>query len=82
MVSMNFGESLSKIRSLPLGNLDEQATKLGAILPLLRQVGWDTENPTEVRPDRKRGKSPRSPGLERINGWGVVCKAVPHCFVG
>ena len=46
-----FEETLSKIKGLPLGDLDEQSTKLGAILPLLRQAGWDTANPTEVRPE-------------------------------
>lgn len=46
-----FEETLTKIKGLPLGDLDEQSTKLGAILPLLLQSGWDTANPTEVRPE-------------------------------
>ena len=51
MAEKTFGETLVKIKGLPLGDLDEQSTKLGAILPLLGQAGWDTANPTEVRPE-------------------------------
>lgn len=57
-----FEQTLAKIKGLPLGDFDEQSTKQGAILPLLRQFGWDTENPTEVRPEFtvRVPKSPQS----------------------
>ena len=62
MAEKTFGETLTKIKGLPLGDLDEQSTKLGAILPLLRQSGWDTEDPTEVIPELlvRVPKSPQS----------------------
>ena len=33
-------------------SLDERAVEIGVILPLLRQVGWDTENISEIYPQR------------------------------
>ena len=36
-----------------LGSLDERAVEIGVVLPLLRQVGWNTEDVSEVYPQRK-----------------------------
>ena len=34
-------------------SLDERAVEIGVVLPLLRQVGWNTEDISEVYPQRK-----------------------------
>ncbi|MDL1911880.1 hypothetical protein FBQ81_14510 [Chloroflexi bacterium CFX6] len=33
--------------------MNEQATRLGYILPLFKALGWDTSNIYEVRPEEK-----------------------------
>ena len=49
-----FEDQLSKIKSQAsvLAELDERAVEVGVILPLLRQLGWDTEDVREVYPQR------------------------------
>ena len=34
-------------------SLDERAVEIGVVLPLLRQVGWNTEDVSEIYPQRK-----------------------------
>ena len=47
-----FQEALDKIidQQDVLKNADERAVELGVVLPLLRSVGWDTEDLREIYP--------------------------------
>ena len=49
-----FEDQLTKIKNQEpvLENLDERAVELGVILPLLRRLGWDTEDLTQIYPQR------------------------------
>ena len=49
-----FQDALANIRSQQsvFENLDERAVEIGVVLPLLRRVGWNTENVSEVYPQR------------------------------
>lgn len=51
-----FQDALANIRSQQsvFENLDERAVEIGVVLPLLRRVGWNTENVSEVYPQRKQ----------------------------
>ena len=47
-----FYDTLASIKgkSSDFGTLDERAVEIGVVLPLLRQVGWDTDNVSEIYP--------------------------------
>ena len=53
-MTTTFAEQLSKIKeqAFVLENLDERAVELGVILPLLKQLGWDTEDLTQIYPQK------------------------------
>ena len=46
----DFQQALANINRLPLDQLNEEEVKHGVILPLLKRVGWNSEDPTEVKP--------------------------------
>ena len=50
-----FETTLARIKSQKsiLNSLDERAVEIGVVLPLLRQVGWDTENVSEIYPQHR-----------------------------
>ncbi len=50
-MSSEFEATLEKIKGRPLSTFIEKAIETGVILPLLRQVGWNTDDPTEVKPE-------------------------------
>jgi predicted type IV restriction endonuclease len=54
MIHATFEEQLHKIKrqSSVLENRHERAVELGAILPLLKQLGWDTEDMTQIYPQK------------------------------
>ena len=56
-MTTDFQTALSKIKSqqLHLANLNERAVELGVILPLLKRVGWDTEDLTQIYPQETPG---------------------------
>lgn len=49
-----FEDQISKIKSqaATLETLDERAVELGVILPLLKRLGWDTEDMTQIYPQK------------------------------
>ncbi len=53
-MSSNFAEVLTKIKSQQdsLEVLDERAVELGVVIPLLRQLGWDTDDVREIYPQK------------------------------
>lgn len=53
-MTTTFEETLAKIngQASVLGNLDERAVELGVILPLLKQLGWDTADLTQIYPQK------------------------------
>ncbi len=55
-MSAEFEAALVKIKGFSLATLGENAIKQGAILPLLKRVGWDTEDITEVKPEHPTDK--------------------------
>ena len=56
-MTTDFQTALSKIISqqLDLANRTERAVELGVILPLLKRVGWDTEDLTQIYPQETPG---------------------------
>jgi hypothetical protein len=51
-----FEAALARVKSFQLGTLGEEAIKQGVILPLLRTVGWDTDDISQVNPEYQTGK--------------------------
>ena len=61
-------------------SLDERAVEIGVVLPLLRQVGWNTENVLEIYPQRRLSDGSKvdydlqidgeSRILIEVKGWG------------
>ena len=53
-MTTTFEEQLAKIKrqASVLENLDERAVELGVILPLLKQLGWDTEDLKQIYPQK------------------------------
>ena len=51
-----FEAALARVKSFQLGTLGEEAIKQGVILPLLRAVGWDTDDISQVNPEYQTGK--------------------------
>ena len=53
-MSESFAGVLEKIEGQSgfLSKLDERAVELGVIIPVLRQLGWDTDLMTEVYPQQ------------------------------
>lgn len=53
-MTTTFEEQLAKIKAQAsvLENLDERAVELGVILPLLKQLGWDTEDLKQIYPQK------------------------------
>ena len=49
-----FHDTLASIKSQKsvFESLDERAVDIGVVLPLLKQVGWNTENVSEIYPQR------------------------------
>ena len=49
-----FSVALDKIKGQDevLNDLDERAVELGVVIPLLRQLGWDTDNMNEIYPQK------------------------------
>lgn len=60
-MSTNFEECIAKITSSAsiLNDLDERAVELGVVLPLLRCAGWDTEDLTQIYPQKPVSESRR-----------------------
>ena len=54
-MSEAFELTLGKIKQQAevLNDLDERAVELGVIIPLLRQLGWDTDNMREIYPQKR-----------------------------
>lgn len=50
-MSDSFEATLAKIKSYELTTFIEKAIETGVILPLLNKVGWNTDDPTEVKPE-------------------------------
>ena len=70
-----FQDALNKIKqqSQILENADERAVELGVVLPMLRSAGWDTEELTEVYP--QKGFSDSNDKVDyslQINGEDLV----------
>ncbi len=63
MMTTTFEEQLAKIKAQAsvLENLDDRAVELGVILPLLKQLGWDTEDLTQIYPQK------RVPGAGKVD---------------
>ena len=51
-----FETALARVKSFQLGTLGEEAIKQGVILPLLRAVGWYTDDISQVIPEYQTGK--------------------------
>ena len=53
-MTTTFEETLAKIKGQAsvLENLDERAVELGVVIPLLKQLGWDTEDLTQIYPQK------------------------------
>ena len=53
-MSKSFAEMLGKIRSQAnvLSELEERAVELGVVIPVLRELGWDTDLIAEVFPQQ------------------------------
>ena len=53
-MTKTFEEQLAKIngQASVLENLDERAVEVGVILPLLKQLGWDTEDLRQIYPQK------------------------------
>ena len=51
-----FEAALARVKSFQLGTLGEEAIKQGVILPLLRAVGWDTDDISQLTLNIKPGK--------------------------
>ena len=54
-MTQTFETTIARIisQSSILDSLDERAVEIGVILPLLRQVGWNTDDVSEIYPQRK-----------------------------
>ncbi len=57
-MSAQFEAAIAKIRAQQdtLNNLDERAVELGAVLPILKQLGWDTEDMNQIYPQLPLGE--------------------------
>ena len=53
-MTTTFATTLANIRSDAsiFGSLDERAVEIGVVLPLLRELGWNTDNVREIYPQR------------------------------
>ncbi len=67
-MSASLPEALSKVRTQQnlLQVQDERAVELGVVIPLLRQLGWDTDNMYEIYPQKLL------PGTVEVESRGKV----------
>jgi predicted type IV restriction endonuclease len=69
-----FEAALAKIdgQKSVFARLDERAVEIGAVLPVLRQLGWDTEDVTEVYPQRQLSNGGRADYDLQVGGTSRV----------
>ena len=68
-MSKTFAEVLAKIcrQAKTLNGLDERAVELGAVIPVLRQLGWDTDNMSEIYPQKPLSGATSGEGGGRVD---------------
>lgn len=67
-MSGNLTETLEKIvgQANELNRLEERAVELGVVIPVLRQLGWDTDLVTEIYPQQSMKM------VSKAGGYGQV----------